>query len=286
MKTSDATLATRVSSLCVSDSVLPYFALTFAISWAGALILVAPRLLRGESIPKFTGLMMFPVMLLGPAISGIALTAKSAGAPGIRALFRRIVAPFSVRWLAVLLIPPGTIAIVLAIFTLAVSPAYTPNRFLIGASFGVIAGFVEEIGWTGFAFPAMQRNRSPLRAATILGLLWSLWHLPVVDYLGAITPHGASWAAYFLAFAAVMTAMRALICWVYVNTGSLLLAQLLHASSTGSLVVLSPPRITAAQESLWYFAYAGVLWVVVAAVVQINGMTLTRRMQPLEVEQV
>ncbi len=48
-----------------------------------------------------------------------------------------------------------------------------------------------------------------------------------------------------------MTAMRVLIAWTYSNTNSVLLAQLLHASSTGSLAVFSP-HVTAAQESLWY----------------------------------
>jgi hypothetical protein len=48
-----------------------------------------------------------------------------------------------------------------------------------------------------------------------------------------------------------MTAIRVLIAWVYSNTKSVLLAQLFHAFSTGSLVVFSPPRVTAAQESLW-----------------------------------
>src|SRR5579862_3027018 len=58
--------------------------------------------------------------------------------------------------------------------------------------------------------------------------------------------------AYFFAFIAAMTAMRVLIGWMYVNTQSVTIAQLMHACSTGSLVVFSPPRVNAAQEALWY----------------------------------
>jgi CAAX protease family protein len=60
-----------------------------------------------------------------------------------------------------------------------------------------------------------------------------------------------------------MTAMRVLIGWTYANTKSVALAQLMHASSTASLVVLSPAGVTAKQEALWYAVYAMALWLVV-----------------------
>src|SRR5262249_56613605 len=67
-----------------------YFLLAFFISWIGAFLLVAPRLVHGESIPKFTGLMMFPVMLLGPSISGIFLTGRFYGGSGFCGFFLRL----------------------------------------------------------------------------------------------------------------------------------------------------------------------------------------------------
>jgi hypothetical protein len=70
-----------------------------------------------------------------------------------------------------------------------------------------------------------------------------------------------------VAFIAVLAAVRVLISWIYNHTNSLLMAQLFHATSTGSLVVLSASRVTSAQEASWYFVYAAVLWCIVAAVV-------------------
>lgn len=270
----------RSMNLVNRHPVAAYFILTFAISWLGALAVVAPRLLRGEAIPKFSGILMFPVMLLGPVLSGILLTRLVDGSYGLRDLFSRMrkirVEP---RWYAVLLIPPTTILIVLLSLKAFVSPVFAPNRFFAGVSFGIVAGFLEEIGWTGFAFPKMTRSANALGAAIALGVSWGIWHMPVIDYLGTATPHDTYWLRYFLAFTAAMTAMRALMSWIYCNTRSIPLAQLMHASSTGSLVVLSPAGVTAAQEALWYAVYAATLWLFVLTVAATYGLKLTTREQ-------
>jgi len=151
-----------------------------------------------------------------------------------------------------------------------VSPVFAPNRFFAGMGFGFVAGFFEEIGWMGFAFPKMRGKDNFFAPAILLGLLWGTWHIPVIDYLGTSTPHGALWLPFFLAFTVAMTAMRVLIAWIYSNTNSILLSQLLHAASTGSLVIFSPARVTAAQESLWYVVYAAALWLVVAVIALFN----------------
>jgi hypothetical protein len=111
----------------------------------------------------------------------------------------------------------------------------------------------------------------------LLGVLWGLWHFPVVDSLGAASPHGRYWPELFAAFVATIAALRVLIAWVYANTGSLRTAQLLQASSTGFLVTLGAPKATPAQEALWYSAYAAVLWAIVIIVVALRGSTLRGR---------
>jgi membrane protease YdiL (CAAX protease family) len=254
-----------------------YFVFTYAISWSGAFGVVAPSLIRGEPVPKVDGLVMFPVMLLGPSVVGLVLTRVVDGRNGIRALFSRMhrarVRPI---WYAPLLIPPVLIVTVLLGLKTFLSQVFAPNIFLLGISFGILAGFLEEIGWTGYALPKMRSPANTLGPAVLLGLLWSAWHLPVINYLGTATPHGAYWLHFFLAFAAAMTAIRVLIAWIYVNTGSVLLTQLLHAVSTGSLVAFSPTRISPAQEALWYGVYGLALWIAVAIVAAAYGKSLRR----------
>lgn len=254
--------------------VVAYFVLTFAISWTGALLVAAPRLLRGEALSQMDGLVMFPVMLLGPSLTGLFLARVVDGPPGPRLLLARMARSGPHRFLWVLLLPPLVLLCVLLGMRTMVSLAYTPNLWLLGLTFGVPAGVLEEIGWTGFALPKMNGGQHALSSAVLLGVLWGCWHLPVITWLGTAVPHGAYWFRYFLAFAAAMVAMRVVIAWVYANTQSLLLAQLLHVSSTGALVMLSPPRVTAAQEVAWYFVYAGALWIVVAIIALRYGRSL------------
>ena len=254
-----------------------YFGITFAVSWAAALCVALPWLAHGRRLPDIVGILMFPAMLLGPSLTGLVMTRVVYGAPGLRALRSRLARWRLGRWYAALLIPPLLVWGVLVLLQSLVSAAFAPNLFLVGVSFGVPAGYLEEIGWTGFSFDQLRARRTAFGAAVTLGLLWSLWHLPVVDFLGAVHPHGEYWLPFFLAFGTAMVAMRVLISWVYVNTGSVLGAQLMHVSSTGALVVFSATKVNVRQEVEWYGVYAVALWVIVGVVVRIYGMELKRK---------
>lgn len=253
------------------NPIAAYFLLTFLISGAAALAVVARTFFHGEPIPKTLGLLVFPAMLLGPSVSGILLTALIDGRAGLRDLLSRICKwKVAAHWYAVLLIPPALVLATLFLLRLTISGRFSPNNFYIGILFGIPAGIFEEIGWTGFAYPRMASHWGVLKSAIVLGILWSLWHLPAVNFLGASAPHGPNWLPFFLAFGFAMTAMRVLICWQYSGSKSVLLAQLMHISSTGALVVFSPP-VSSARETLWYAVYGCALWLIVAVVVRIAG---------------
>ena len=274
------TSAMQRESFLHRQPVASYFALTFAVSWIGALLVAVPHLLRTGPLPKLTGILMFPAMLLGPSVVGIVLTRLLDGPTGLRDLFSRMhLVRFPLRWYAALLIPPLLVLTVLLCLKSFVSPIYTPNRFLVGLAFGIPAGFFEEIGWMGFAFHKMRQKLPALGAAVLLGIFWGVWHMPVIDYLGTATPHGAYWLPFFLSFTAAMTAMRVLIAWLYSNTTSVLLCQLMHVSSTGSLVIFSPPHVSAAQEVFWYAVYAAALWICVALLALVYGTKNLRSVQ-------
>ena len=55
--------------------------------------------------------------------------------------------------------------------------AFYPERIAVAAAQAGPVG--EEPGWRGFALPRLQAVHQPVTAATILGVLWAAWHLPL-----------------------------------------------------------------------------------------------------------
>lgn len=261
-------------SLVRRRPLISYFVLVYCVSACALAVIGLPRLdaSAGRSILP---LLMFPVMVLAAGLSGLLMTAVTEGRPGLRQLGTRMTRWRLHRWWLVVLIPPIGILLVQFVLSAAVSSSFAPQFLVFGIAAGLISGLSEEIGWTGFAYPRMQTRFGALSGALLLGAVWALWHFPVVDALGAASPHGAAWPAFFASFAVMLVALRVLIAWLYLNTQSVLGAQLLHASSTGSLVVLGAPAVSPDQEALWYLAYGLVLWVVVFFVVRRCGAALT-----------
>jgi membrane protease YdiL (CAAX protease family) len=232
------------------------------MSWGGCFTVLGSKFFLGEPFRVADSIFAFLTMLLGPSLGGVLLTRFFDGKTGSRALFDRMRRwKVGFRWyLTAVLTFPVLIAAVLMTLSRVVSNEFTPSLMAFGLVYGLLAGFFEEIGWMGFAYPKMRLKYSVLTTSLILGLLHGVWHI-AADFLGASQTLGRYWLLHFvLMWGFAMVALRMMIAWIYENTKSLLLAQLAHASSTGFLIVLSPSPITPAGETLWYGVYGLVLW--------------------------
>lgn len=254
-----------------------YFFLAFLIAWLGSFLAVGPKYLRGDEIGfNDIGLMAIP-MLFGPFIASIIMSCIVDGKQGFLNLFTRMkVRRVEVRWYATLLIFPVLLLTVSLVLAGLISSEFAPTFFGIGILTGLVAGFLEETGWMGFAYHRMGGlKRSILSTSLYLGLIHGVWHI-VADFLGNYGSLGGYWVPYFIVFVVFMIVLRVLIVWVYTNTKSLLLAQLMHASSTGFLAVLIPMDLAPMNVFIFYSVYTVMLSVVAAIVVLKSGKNLAK----------
>ncbi len=134
-------------------------------------------------------------------------------------------------------------------------------------------GVGEELGWRGYALPRLLSRHGAIRASLILGVLWGLWHLPLMWTEGALPYQQPVWLLLLdiLAKSIIFT-------WVFLNTrGSVLLAVLLHAST--NLFAVSPGVSVTGDLALPILA-AAAKWLLVLAVIAVFGPRLARGPKP------
>jgi uncharacterized protein len=182
-----------------------YFALTFAISWGGVLIVVGPGGFPGTA-DEFERLLPAAVlaMIAGPSIAGILLTGLVHGRAGLRAFLARLLRwRVGGRWYAVALLAAPLLMLAVLLGLSLLSPAFLPALFvsddrwsllLSGLLIALGAGILEELGWTGFAVPELRRRHGVLATGLVVGVLWAAWHLLVMFWAMGQSPGALSMA--------------------------------------------------------------------------------------------
>ena len=244
-----------------------YFFVAFAIAWLGSFFVGGPKFFRSEVIEFSDIMIMGLAQLAAPVLSGILIASIVDGKRGIGNMFRRMKIWRVGKWYITLLIFPVLILVVSLLLSATVSSEFAPI-FLIGnIMMGISAGFIEETGWMGFAFPRMRKRHGLIRTSIYLGFIHGLWHLPLWFFI-MFSDLGNSWYPYFIAFVVLLVALRIIMVWAYSHTNSLLLSQLIHASSTGFLAVLVPHFIKPVNWAIFYSVYAVVLCVIAMAAIR------------------
>jgi membrane protease YdiL (CAAX protease family) len=234
--------------------------------------------------------LVYLAMLVGPSITGLLLTGLVDGRAGFRELLSSLLRwRVDAHWYAVAFLTAPLLAAGTLFALLPISPVFLPgivasndkvSLLLAGIIAGLVAGFFEELGWTGFAIPRLRRRYGVLATGLIVGLLWGVWHLLLFYWTSGGFSGTLSLALFLPAVLfceGVAPAYRVLMVWVYDRTGSLFMAMLMHASNTGGvLMILMPLAIAGAPAVTWYLLFAAVLWVIVVAVVQAR-QTLPRQ---------
>jgi membrane protease YdiL (CAAX protease family) len=98
------------------------------------------------------------------------------------------------RWYAVALLTAPMVYLGVAFGLSLTDPASLPGILttgdraglvLMGLGYGLLGGgFLEELGWTGFAAPRMRQRYGVLGTALVVGVLWGAYHFSVIDWAG------------------------------------------------------------------------------------------------------
>ena len=246
------------------------FALAYLFSW----LLWLPLLSSSQTgFPARAPFILYYLGTAGPALAALVLAGLDSGREGVWSLLSKLaIWRVSFKWYLVALLLPAIVR-----FT-ALSALYALGY--ISADFSLrpwhellwlfllmlILVPLEEIGWRGYALPRLQMTCGAFWASMILGVVWSLWHLPLLWVSGSYQESGSP-LSYMLVFTLTLLPLSILFTWVYNGTqGSLLLVSLLHAAVN----VTESALIIQEKEGLALLLISSALYVALAAMITSN----------------
>jgi membrane protease YdiL (CAAX protease family) len=246
-----------------------FFIITFAWAWILWLPFVLPAIGLYEMTETLEGLLMLAVMLgaFGPLVSAVILSARHGEKGAVKAYFKKCldfrVKPRYYVWAVVLglaitafthyfvnivgidTLPNNLIPEDLDIPMYILVVPYTLMLFVLG-------GGQEEFGWRGFAQDPMQDRFGIIKGSLMIGLLWSLWHLP----LWFIEGEGHSYYSFF-AFALYATSWSVVIGIMYNLSGKrMVIPWIMHTMGNLS-VPLFPVLFLEDVPQPGYWVWAG-----------------------------
>jgi uncharacterized protein len=221
-----------------------------------------------------------------PAIAALLAAALTGGRAAVSELGSRLVRwRVGWQWYLVVILGPAVFSLAVAgVYVLlggswadAAPPALLEGPLVLLPLFLVILtltdGLGEELAWRGFALPRLLTRHNALVASLILGLIWALWHLPLVWTEGNAMYHQPVWLLLV-----DIPAKSVLFTWVFLHTrGSVLLAMLFHGAT--NLFIVSPDVASTGDLTLPLLA-AAAKWVLVVVVIVVAGPGLARGPRP------
>jgi membrane protease YdiL (CAAX protease family) len=211
-------------SLVKRHPLITFFVLTYAIAW---------------------GLIPFWTFQAGaPFIAALIVIPLTQGVAGLKELGLRMIR-WRVRWywyVVAIALPLGVL-VVTAGLNVALG-ASTPSLAGIGSVTTVLMVFAvrlvnpgdgalgEEPGWRGFALPGLQSTLSPLVSTLILGVLVSVWHVPLL-----FMEEGLLQPSIIVGFLLGTVAVTFFYTWLFNHTGGSVLMTLVAHAAQGTITI-------------------------------------------------
>ena len=237
-----------------------FYGLTFALSW----VLFLPLVLHVVSPESAAGVLLVVGAVVAPTIVAFVVSALVAGRDGVRRLRRQATRwRVGAGWYAVVLAGDGLVygaALAVAAALGGQMPSmnlWVPEVWVAAAISGLLAGTLEEFGWSGLAFPALQARYGLVWAGAAVGIALAVWHIPFF-FIPGLPQYTASFELFLLAAIPV----RIVFGWIYNGAaGSILLMILFHGSLNAWAEILSLGASSAAETGMLWAAALLVLLV-------------------------
>jgi membrane protease YdiL (CAAX protease family) len=246
-----------------------YFMATFIWTW----FFWGLAILAGASMESGQGVALLLLGVIGPMVTGISFVYLTRDKDGRRDYWNRIInfKRISGKWyLVIFLFVPalhGLSALLDTLFgggsttwgEVALGAFSNPLSLIASILFASLIPFIEELGWRGYVLDRLQEKRSALISSLILGVLWSLWHLPMFFIEGSYQAGLGVGTLEFWMFFLSIVPLTFVFTWIYNNNRRSTLAVILfHAmvNFTGELITLSKNAETIYSLSWFVVAIA------------------------------
>lgn len=165
----------------MNNKIIKYLASTFLSSWImWGIVAIGGRLgLPFLSYGTPIGMILYVLGGVSPAICEIVIQKKACDKEEFKAFIKSIVNPKYSLWLYLYAIG-GAIVIqgipVLTGYSSIEQPFYMGIILILPM---IIGGGLEEIGWRGLLQPELEKKMSHFAATLVVGIIWSIWHIPL-----------------------------------------------------------------------------------------------------------
>ena len=240
------------------------------------LAFVFPWLIWGTTIAQSTGFLTFhlPQSLafwIGLNLATYLAAAITGGMPAIKDLLNRLIR-WRVHpvWYIAAVTLTGMLSFIAIGIHLLIGGAHQVGELLTlknlvpSLLFQIFFFWLtEETAWRGFALPRLQAKYSAMNASLILGVLWGLWHIPLLFIPGSFQS-----TVPFIGFVLSAIATSVLITWLFNHSrGSVLVAAVFHGATDATIAYSSV--MTGDLRLFWIFIV--VQWVAVAVIYLTQG---------------
>jgi membrane protease YdiL (CAAX protease family) len=246
----------------------PWAFFGLALGWSWLFWILA--ILLGKSIETTAGAILGLLGLLGPMVAGITSTYLTRDKEGRRDYWLRFVdfKRIGIRWVPVIFaFVPVLIALAAGFDILsggsgaaweesALEIFAAPWRIIPFALSIFLVGPLEEFGWRGYVLDRLQEKWNAVMSSLILGVVWSLWHLPLFFIKDTYQYNLGAGSQSFWLFMMGIIPLNFVFTWIFNHTErSTLAAMLFHfmVNFTGELVALTP-RADFYSILLWFAA--------------------------------